>query len=66
MVQYGFTPLQAMQTATINGVDLLGQPLLGEIKVGNNADSIAVAVDPIQKNKTFGKCEMGNDGCCYL
>ena len=46
MVQYGYTPLQAIQTATINAADLLGQPLLGELKIGNLADIIAVKGDP--------------------
>jgi len=46
MVQYGYSPLQAIQTATINAADLLGQPLLGEIKSGNLADIIAVNGDP--------------------
>ncbi len=46
MVQYGYSPLQAIQTATINAADLLAQPLLGELKTGNYADIIAVAGDP--------------------
>ena len=48
MVRYGYTPLQAIQTATINASDLLAQPLLGELKAGNYADIIAVAGDPTQ------------------
>lgn len=46
LVQYGYTPLQAIQTATINAAALLDQPLLGELKVGNLADIIAVKNDP--------------------
>lgn len=46
MLQYGYTPLQALQTATINAAALLGQPSLGEIKTGNFADIIAVKGDP--------------------
>ncbi len=46
MVQYGYSPLQAIQTATINAADLLGQPLLGELKTGNLADIIAIKGDP--------------------
>jgi imidazolonepropionase-like amidohydrolase len=46
MVQYGYTALQAIQTATINAADLLGQPLLGELKTGNYADIIAIKGDP--------------------
>ncbi|MDN3659015.1 amidohydrolase family protein [Ferruginibacter paludis] len=46
LVQYGYTPLQAIQTATINAAALLDQPLLGELKDGNLADIIAVKNDP--------------------
>ena len=46
MVQYGYSALQAIQTATINAADLLGQSNLGEIKTGNLADIIAVKGDP--------------------
>ncbi|MDB5275971.1 MAG: hypothetical protein JWR61_926 [Ferruginibacter sp.] len=46
LVQYGYTPLQAIQTATINAAALLDQPLLGELKAGNLADIIAVKNDP--------------------
>lgn len=46
MVKYGYTPLQAIQTATINGADLLNQPKSGELKTGNFADIIAVKGDP--------------------
>jgi imidazolonepropionase-like amidohydrolase len=49
MVQYGYSPLQAIQTATINAADLLGQPTLGELKAGNLADIIAVQGDPTKK-----------------
>ncbi len=46
MVQYGYSPLQAIQTATINAAGLLGQPMLGELKTGNFADMIAIKGDP--------------------
>lgn len=47
MVQYGLTPLQAIQTATINAADLLSQQdKIGEIKPGAFADIIAVKGDP--------------------
>ncbi|HEY6978806.1 MAG TPA: amidohydrolase family protein [Chitinophagaceae bacterium] len=52
MVQYGLTPLQAIQTATINGADLLSQQdKIGEIKVGAFADIIAVKGDPTKDIK---------------
>lgn len=66
MVQYGYTPLQAIQTATINGADLLSQPLLGEIKVGNYADIIAVAGDPTQNVKVLENVKwVMKDGTIY-
>ncbi len=66
MVQYGYTPLQAIQTATINGADLLAQPLLGEIKVGNYADIIAVAGDPTQNVKLLENVKwVMKDGAIY-
>ena len=66
MVQYGYTPLQAIQTATINGADLLAQPLLGEIKVGNYADIIAVAGDPTQNVRVLENVKwVMKDGAIY-
>ena len=46
MVKFGYTPLQAIQTATINAADLLNQPKTGELKTGNLADIIAIKGDP--------------------
>ena len=66
MVQYGYTPLQAIQTATINASDLLAQPLLGEIKVGNYADIIAVAGDPTQNVQVLQNVKwVMKDGTIY-
>ena len=66
MVQYGYTPLQAIQTATINGADLLAQPLLGELKAGNYADIIAVAGDPTQNVKILENVKwVMKDGTIY-
>src|SRR5580700_8329678 len=49
MVQYGMTPLQAIQAATKNAADLLGHSdVLGSIKPGKYADIIAVQADPLQ------------------
>jgi imidazolonepropionase-like amidohydrolase len=48
MVQYGMTPMQAIQTATHNAADLLGKSsLLGSLQTGKYADIIAVAGDPL-------------------
>lgn len=49
MVEFGMTPLQAVQSATINSADLLGwQDRVGQILPGFYADLIAVKADPLQ------------------
>ncbi len=48
MVQYGMTPMQAIQAATSNAADLLGHSSeFGSIKPGKYADLVAVAGDPL-------------------
>jgi len=48
MVKYGMTPMQAIQSATVNAADLIGHPeLFGSITVGKSADIIAVKGDPL-------------------
>jgi imidazolonepropionase-like amidohydrolase len=48
MVEYGMTPLQAIQAATINGASALGREKdVGAIAVGRFADIIAVESDPL-------------------
>jgi imidazolonepropionase-like amidohydrolase len=46
MVKYGFTPLEAIQAATIGGAELYGDKI-GVIEPGNYADLIAVEGDPL-------------------
>lgn len=48
MLDVGMTPLQALQTATINASRLLRAPDLGRIRVGAKADLIAMAGNPAQ------------------
>ncbi len=49
MVQFGMTPLQAIQSATINSAQLLQQEQqLGQIKSGYLADIIAVEGNPLE------------------
>jgi len=48
MVQYGMTPMQAIQSATSAAADLLGRSNdIGSVKAGKYADMIAVAGDPL-------------------
>ena len=48
MVQYGMTPMQAIQSATVNAADLIGHSeLFGSIKAGKSADIIAIPGDPL-------------------
>jgi imidazolonepropionase-like amidohydrolase len=48
MVKYGMTPMQAIQSATVNAADLIGHPeLFGSISAGKSADIIAVNGDPL-------------------
>ena len=54
-IQYGMQPLQAIQTATINGAELLGLTgLIGEIIGGAFADIIAVKENPLTNIKVLG------------
>lgn len=47
MVRRGLSPLQALQSASINAADLLGVDDRGELKAGLLADIIAVDGDPL-------------------
>jgi imidazolonepropionase-like amidohydrolase len=52
LVQYGMSPLQAIQTASINAADLLGMSgKIGEIKKGAFADLVAVSGNPLKDVK---------------
>jgi len=46
MVKYGMTPLQAIQSATINAAEALGRKDLGIVEAGRFADMVAVKGDP--------------------
>ena len=54
LVQYGMSPLQAIQTASIHAADLLGMTgKIGEIKKGAFADLVAVSGNPLKDVKTL-------------
>src|SRR6202043_1162756 len=49
MVQFGMTPLAAIQAGTVNGAKLLGwEGQIGVLKAGYLADVIAVSGNPIE------------------
>jgi len=53
-VRLGMTPLQAIQTATVNAADLLGwSDKVGTLDAGKWADLIAVDGDPLQDITTL-------------
>jgi imidazolonepropionase-like amidohydrolase len=54
MVKYGMTPMQAIQSATVNAADLIGHSeLFGSITAGKSADIIGVDGDPIADIQTL-------------
>lgn len=47
MVQYGMTPLQAIQAATVNAAEALARKDIGVVEPGRYADIVAVKGDPL-------------------
>jgi len=66
-IQYGMSPLNAIQTATINAAELLEQKgLIGEIIPGAFADIIAVKEDPLTNIKQLQQVKwVMKDGVVY-
>lgn len=56
MVQYGMTPLAAIQAGTVNGAKLLGwEGQIGALKAGYLADIVAVLGNPLEDIATLQK-----------
>ena len=58
MVEWGMTPMQAIQAATTSAADLLGwQDKVGSVAAGKLADIIAVSADPLKEPSALEKVE---------
>ncbi|MBI2515885.1 MAG: amidohydrolase family protein [Opitutae bacterium] len=58
MVRWGMTPMQAVQSATVNAADLLGQNgKIGQLAPGFFADLIAIKGDPLADQSLFEKVD---------
>lgn len=66
-VEWGQTPMQAIQSATMNSADLLGwKDQLGSISVGKFADIVAVTENPLQKISVLENVQfVMKDGVVY-
>jgi imidazolonepropionase-like amidohydrolase len=67
MVQYGMTPLAAIQAGTVNGAKLLGwDGQIGVLKAGFLADITAVSGNPVEDITTLQKVSfVMKDGAIY-
>ena len=59
MVEYGMTPMEAIQAATRNAAQALGREAdVGAIAVGRYGDLIAVAADPLADIRALEQVEI--------
>jgi imidazolonepropionase-like amidohydrolase len=67
LVEAGFTPLEAIQIATLNGARFLGrQDRIGSIEQGKQADMVVVRGDPSRKIEDMENVEIVfKDGIAY-
>jgi imidazolonepropionase-like amidohydrolase len=67
LVQAGFTPVQAIRIATLNGATFLGrQDQIGSIAVGKNADLVVIKGDPAARISDIENVEIVfKDGVGY-
>ena len=67
LVEAGFTPVEAIRIATLNGAIYEGrQRAIGSIEVGKNADLVVIKGDPSQRIEDIENTEMVfKDGVAY-
>jgi imidazolonepropionase-like amidohydrolase len=67
LVEAGFTPVEAIRIATLNGATFLGrQDRIGSIAVGKNADLVVIKGDPAARISDVENVEMVfKDGVAY-
>jgi adenine deaminase len=67
LVEAGFTPLQAIQIATLNGARFMGEDQrIGSIEAGKAADLVLIAGNPAQNIKDIENVELVfKDGVGY-
>jgi len=67
MVEWGMTPMQAIQSATVEAATLLGwQDRIGSIAAGKQADIIAVSGNPLKDPTVLEKVVfVMKDGVVY-
>jgi len=67
LVEAGFTPVEAIQVATLNGATYLGQQdHIGSIAVGKQADLVLIKGDPSKKIEEIENVEtVFKDGVGY-
>ena len=58
MADAGFSPLQILQSTTLNGAKFLGrEATMGTVEEGKNADLVLLDRDPIQDFRNLDKIE---------
>lgn len=66
LVDAGFTPVEAIKIATVNGASFLGEPDLGTIAVGQRADLVVVRGNPSERISDVRSVELViKDGVGY-
>ncbi len=67
LVEAGFTPLEAIHIATVNGAEFLGEAdRIGSIAAGKAADLVVIKGDPSQKIEDIENMEIVfKDGIGY-